>query len=279
MTARLPGSFAYSAVQSLGCRARPSPVSTLTTAVRSFVAYVFVIAYLVIIGAPALLIGIATNTHKHLIVLAIACIRIALAILGIRVTVMGGEHIQHERAALYAVNHASNVEPPIIFAVLRELTPRLKVVYKAVLRKLPILGRGFDAVGFVPIERENRERATQAIDQAARSVQSGNSLLMFPEGTRSRTGELLPFKKGAFVLAIKAQAPVVPTAIFGAARAMRPGSPLIWPTTVRVHFGAPVETAGLQLADRDDLTERVRTEVARLLGEAARADGGTSGSL
>ena len=252
---------------------------TLITAVRSLVTYVYVITFLVLVGAPALLFGIATNTHKHLIVIAITCIRGALALLGIRVQVSGREHIQRQRAALYAVNHASNVEPPIIFAVLRELTPRLKVVYKAVLRKLPILGRGFDAVGFVPIERENRERATQAIDKAARSVQAGNSLLMFPEGTRSRTGELLPFKKGAFVLAIKAQAPVVPTAIFGAARAMRPGSPLIWPTTVRVHFGAPVETAGLELADRDRLAERVRDEVALLLEAAARADAVTSGSL
>jgi 1-acyl-sn-glycerol-3-phosphate acyltransferase len=256
-----------------------SPVSTLITALRSLTAYVFVIAYLVLIGAPGLMFAIATNTHRHLIVLGIACIRVAMTILGIRVDVSGAEHIQHRRAALYTVNHASNVEPPILFAVLRELTPRLKVVYKAVLRKTPILGRGFDAVGFVPIERENRERATQAIDQAARSVQTGNSLLMFPEGTRSRTGELLPFKKGAFVLAIKAQAPVVPTAIFGAARAMRPGSPLIWPTTVRVHFGPPIETAGLQMSDRDMLAERVRTDVAGLLHDAALADGATSGSL
>ena len=245
---------------------------TLTTAIRSFVAYVFVLAYLVLIGTPALLIAIATNTHTHLILLGLHCVRIAMAILGIRAEVSGAEHIQHRRAALYTVNHASNVEPPILFAVLRDLTPRLKVVYKAVLRKIPILGRGFDAVGFVPIERENRERATQAIELAVTSVQSGNSLLMFPEGTLSRTGELLPFKKGAFVLAIKAEAPVVPTAIFWAARAMRPGSPLIWPTTVRVHFGAPIETSGLQLSDRDALAERVRGEVARLLTEAARAD-------
>ncbi len=252
---------------------------TLITAVRSLLAYVFVIAYVVIVGGPAVLFSIVTHRHAHLLVLGIACIRTAMAILGIRAVVTGAEHIQHRRAALYTVNHASNVEPPIIFAVLRELTPRLKVVYKAVLRKLPILGRGFDAVGFVPIEREHRERATQAIDSAARSVVSGNSLLMFPEGTRSRTGELLPFKKGAFVLAIKAQAPVVPTAIFGAARAMRPGSPLIWPTTVRVHFGAPIETAGLDISDRDALSTRVRDEVARLLDEAARADAATSGSL
>jgi 1-acyl-sn-glycerol-3-phosphate acyltransferase len=247
-------------------------VLTVITAIRSVLGYVFVIAYVVIIGTPAVLVALVTNTHRHLLVLGIACVRMAMAILGIRAEVAGREHIQRHRAALYTVNHASNVEPPIIFAVLRELTPRLKVVYKAVLRKLPILGRGFDLVGFVPIEREHRERATQAIDRAARSVQSGNSLLMFPEGTRSRTGALLPFKKGAFVLAIKAQAPVVPAAIFGAARAMRPGSPLIWPTTVRVHFGPPIETAGLQIGERDALTERVRDEVARLLVEAEAAD-------
>ena len=245
---------------------------TLITALRSLVAYVFVIAYVVIIGTPALLIALATGTHRHLIVLGITCVRMAMAILGIKAVVAGEAHIQYQRAALYTVNHASNVEPPVLFAVLRGLTPRLKVVYKAVLRKLPILGRGFDVVGFVPIERENRERATQAIDRAAASVRSGNSLLMFPEGTRSRTGALLPFKKGAFVLAIKAQAPVVPTAIHGAARAMRPGSPLIWPTTVRVHFGEPIETTGLSIGDRDALTERVRASVARLLAEAAEAD-------
>lgn len=245
---------------------------TLLTAFRSLVAYIFVVTYVVVIGTPALLIGLATGAERHLFWLGIWCVRIALAILGIRVVVEGRQRILHGRAALYAVNHASNVEPPILFAVLRDLTPGLKVVYKAVLRKLPILGPGFDVVGFVPIERANRERATQAIDTAVSRVQAGNSLLMFPEGTRSRTGELLPFKKGAFVLAIRAGIPVVPTAIYGAGRAMRPGSPLIWPTVVRVHFGEAIETTGLTNDDRDALTERVRNAVAVLLADAARAD-------
>jgi 1-acyl-sn-glycerol-3-phosphate acyltransferase len=247
-------------------------VSTVLAAIRSTVAYLFVASWVLVVGTPALAVGIVTGAQRHLFYLGILCVRIALAIVGIRVMVVGANHLQRRRAALYCVNHASNVEPPILFAVLRELTPNLKVVYKAVLRKLPILGRGFDVVGFVPIERENRERATQAIEKGVDAVRAGNSLLMFPEGTRSRTGELLPFKRGAFVLAIKAAAPVVPVAIFGADRAMRKGSKLIWPTVVRVHLGAPVDTAGMHLDDRGALAESVRARVAELLEDAAEAD-------
>ncbi len=244
-------------------------MSTLLAALRSAIAYLFVSTWVLVIGTPALIVGILTGAQRHLFWLGILCVRIAMAIVGIRTVVVGREHIQRHRAALYCVNHASNVEPPILFAVLRELTPGLKVVYKAVLRKLPILGRGFDVVGFVPIERENRERATQAIEKGVETVRQGASLLMFPEGTRSRTGELLPFKRGAFVLAIKGQVPVVPMAIHGAGRAMRKGSPLIWPTVVRVHIGAPVETTGLTVDDRQELATRVRDRVAELLAQAA----------
>lgn len=248
------------------------PVSTLIAAIRSVTAYLFVSSWVLLIGTPALLVGIVTGAQRHLFFLGILCVRIAMAIVGIRVLVAGREHLQHHRAALYCVNHASNVEPPILFAVLRDLTPRLKVVYKAVLRRLPILGRGFDVVGFVPIERENRERATQAIEQGVDAVKHGDSLLMFPEGTRSRTGDLLPFKRGAFVLALKGQVPVVPVAIYGTGRAMRRGSKLIWPTVVRVHIGAPVETTGLSVDDRQALADEVRGRVAALLADAAAAD-------
>lgn len=91
--------------------------------------------------------------------------------------------------------------------------------------------------------------------------------MIFPEGTRSRTGTLLPFKKGGFIMAIKAQAPVVPTAIVGARNAMRKGSFIIRPVTVTVRFSAPIETVGLTIEDRDTLTNTVRDRIATLLAE------------
>jgi len=150
----------------------------------------------------------------------------------------------------------------------RSLFPRLRVLYKAELRKLPILVRAFDLAGFVPIQRANPEQSLPAIDRAAQALRDGNSFLIFPEGTRSRTGQLLPFKKGGFIMALKAQAPVVPVAIKGARDAMRKGSPLIYPARVTIRFGTPIETGALTLDDRDRLVVQTRTAVDRLLSEA-----------
>jgi 1-acyl-sn-glycerol-3-phosphate acyltransferase len=167
------------------------------------------------------------------------------------------------------VNHASNVEPPILYETLSDLFPRLRVLYKAELRKLPILVRAFDLAGFIPLERANPEQSLPAIERAADALRAGNSFLIFPEGTRSRTGELLPFKKGGFIMAIKGQAPIVPVAIVGARDAMKKGSLIIRPVRVTVSFGAPIPTAGLTLDDRDTLIAAARGTVAALLQESA----------
>ena len=139
----------------------------------------------------------------------------------------------------------------------------------AELRKLPILVRAFDLAGFVPLERGNRDQSLPAIERAADALREGNSFLIFPEGTRSRTGELLPFKKGGFIMALKAQAPVVPVAIKGARDAMKKGSLIIHPVRVTVTFGPPIDTAGLTMADRDVLIAGARSAVAAQLLEAS----------
>jgi len=221
--------------------------------------------YVLVIGPPVLLLALLFRRPGLLYAAGEIGVRLGLFLSGIRYTVSGAEHIRRQPASVYAVNHASNVEPPVLFLTLSPLFPRLRILYKAELRKLPILTRAFDLAGFIPLERGNRDQSIPAIERAAEALREGNSFLIFPEGTRSRTGELLPFKKGGFVMALKAQAPIVPVAIKGARAAMRKGSPWIQPVTIQVSFGEPIASAGMGIDDRDQLVATVRAEVERLL--------------
>jgi 1-acyl-sn-glycerol-3-phosphate acyltransferase len=112
----------------------------------------------------------------------------------------------------------------------------------------------------------------RSLEAGARSIRDGNSFLIFPEGTRSKTGEMLPFKKGGFLMALKAQAPIVPVAISGGRDAMQRGSTIIRPVTISIRVGTPIETAGMQMTDRDALIAEVRRQIEALLAQGPVVD-------
>jgi 1-acyl-sn-glycerol-3-phosphate acyltransferase len=231
-------------------------------ALRSALTYVAVSLYVLIVAPPGMLLAVLFQWKGLLYFLGHTGVRLALACTGITFRVHGGEHIPLDRAAVYCSNHQSNVDPPVLFEALH---PRMHILYTHEIDAIPLLARAFRLGGFIPIDRRNRESAARSIEAGARSIRSGNSFLIFPEGTRSKTEELLPFKKGGFRMAIAAQAPIVPVAVQGGRDAMRRGSWLIRPVTVEIRVGAPIETAGMKAEDRDRLIESVRAEINALL--------------
>jgi len=239
-------------------------LDTFIAGVRSIAAYVAVSLYVLVAGPAGMLLALLFRWKGVLYILGHGGVALGTSLAGIRYRVAGREHVPRDRAVVFCANHQSNVDPPVLY---RALHPRLHILYKAELQKLPILGRAFGLGGFVPVDRTSREHSVAAVEQAAQSLRAGNSFLTFPEGTRSRTGALLPFKKGGFILAIKAQVPIVPVAVQGGTAAMRRGSAIIRPVMVSVRIGAPIETAGLKLSERNELIARVRTSIENLLAQ------------
>jgi 1-acyl-sn-glycerol-3-phosphate acyltransferase len=236
----------------------------LIAAVRSAITYIAVSLYVLVTGLVGMLLATVFGWTGLLYIFGHGGVYLGLWLCGIRFKVAGADNLPLGRAAVYCSNHESNVDPPILFTALH---PRMHILYKHEIDQIPVLARAFRMGGFIPIDRRNKESAMRSIEKGAKSIRDGSSFLIFPEGTRSRTGQMLPFKKGGFVMAIKAGAPIVPIAISGGRDAMQRGSRIIKPVRISIRVGQPVETAAVSLDDRDLLIETVRARIQELLAQ------------
>jgi len=186
-----------------------------------------------------------------------------LAAAGIEVHVTGLEHTAGLGPCIYVANHLSFVD---VWALLVALPGSLRFVGKRELFRIPIFGTALRVSGQIPIDRQDRRAAVASFEVAGRLLAAGHSAMVFPEGTRSLDGSLQPLKKGAFVLAIATQRPVVPAVVAGTFGILPKGGIVPRAGRVEVRIGAPIVTTGLTYDDRDALVARASAAMADLLG-------------
>ncbi len=225
--------------------------------IRAAVVSVVTFAYILLAGFPFLVIAWITRNTDQLYQVGITGARLALWLSGVRLEVHGLEKIPHGRAAIYMPNHQSNCDPPAVISIL----PPVLVMAKHQFFRIPVLGTAMIYRGFIPVDRKNREKAIAAVEKAVESLKAGKSFLAFPEGTRSPDGRLQTFKKGLFVMAIKAGALIVPVSASGARKVMPKGKFAIHPGVVRITIHDPINAADFTLDDRATLIAQTRQAI------------------
>jgi 1-acyl-sn-glycerol-3-phosphate acyltransferase len=227
--------------------------------IRAILVSIITLAYIILVGLPFLIHAWLSKTTDKLYHVGITGARLALWLSGVRLEVHGREKIPRGRAAIYMPNHQSNCDPPAVISIL----PDVLVIAKQEFFRVPVLGPAMVLRGFIPIDRKNREHALAAVEKAVASMQAGNSFLAFPEGTRSPDGRLQKFKKGLFVMAIKAGALIVPISVSGARKVMPKGRFAIHPGTVRITIHDPISTENYTLEDRQKLIALTRQAILK----------------
>lgn len=185
--------------------------------------------------------------------------RVALWLAGVRVEVAGADKIPAGTPVIFMSNHQGNFD---IHALFQAIPRRFSWIAKEELFRVPIFGHSMARAGYIPLDRGAvGRRALKSMDAAAALIREGRSVVVFPEGTRTQDGSLLPFKQGGFLLAGKAGVPIVPITINGSMR-INPKSRLeLYPGTIRIRFADPIPTAGAAGKERERLMEEVRQAI------------------
>lgn len=190
--------------------------------------------------------------------------KILLLICNIKVKVIGEENLLQGKPQIFMANHQSDFD---ILISLAYIPVQFRWIAKKELFTIPIFGAAMKSAGYIEMDRSNHEKALQSIDEAALRIRRGKSIMTFPEGTRSRDGEIKAFKQGAFHLAIKSGVPIVPVSIIGSGRIMPKRSLRIKPGQIKMIIGKPVNAVNYDIEKRLDLIEKVRAEIIKNYNE------------
>jgi 1-acyl-sn-glycerol-3-phosphate acyltransferase len=180
---------------------------------------------------------------------------------GCAVKIRGQENLTPGQPYVFVCNHSSALDIPVLF---RALPSNFRWIAKKELFRIPLFGQSLRAAGYVPMDRSNRRASMQSLAAASARIKAGASVVIFPEGTRSRDGKLGEFKSGGFLLALTAQQPLVPTLILGANKVLPPKLILMRPGRIEVRIGQPIPLENMDLKQRGSLAGRVREEIIKL---------------
>ncbi len=219
------------------------------------------VLYTTVLGTVGILLCILRPGGSALMPVARLWSRLVLKTYGVRVRPVCDPGFDPSQAYVYIANHQSQFDIP---ALVLAMPCDFRMVAKRELLYIPIFGWALWLGGFIFIERNDRERAIRRLERTLGTFRRGTSIVVFVEGTRSPDGHLLPFKKGGFILAMKAGVPIVPVSIHGGHQVLPKGSLRVRPGTIHVIFGAPISTSGYSpdSPSKDELIARVRERIA-----------------
>ncbi len=216
----------------------------------------------IIFGSLAALLAFFSKTgnlpHKSAILWA----KSILFVSNVKVNTQKLSNIDPQKSYIFMANHQSNFD---ILALFAGLSIQFRWLAKAELFKIPIFGQGMRGCGYISIDRSNRESAFRSIREASEKIKNGVSLMIFPEGTRSMDGRLLPFKKGGFVLAVESGVPIVPIAIHGSRSVMPKKQMKIKAGNISLEILKPVDTTPFNKENKEELVKIVRTMIGDAL--------------
>ncbi|MFC1884408.1 lysophospholipid acyltransferase family protein [Thermodesulfobacteriota bacterium] len=224
--------------------------------IRYFFLNAFIGVFSAIFCIWGLMVALFDRTGKKVHkVTAVPWARGILKVCGVKVIVTGLENVNSNMPRVYMNNHQSFFD---IFALLACLPVDFKFILKQELMRIPLLGPAMKRARYISIDRENPRKAVKSMDEAAERIRNGASVVIFPEGTRSPDGHLLPLKKGGFVLALKSGCDIVPITIDGSHRIAPKGSLRINKGSFNLHIGQPIPVSGYSKKNIDELMEKVR---------------------